>query len=323
MKKVAIMNRMMRNIFRLILVACVTFAAMAAGPASAQTKVRLGAQTIGDYIAAYMGQEYGIYAKHGLDVTLQPITISTLAAASLMSGSLDLATSTVPDMIQAVDNGIDLVAISGIGVLAQKGGTRSGVVVQPDVNITKASDFIGKKVGISALGGLLHILFQNYLMENGVDPQKVTYVEIPIPSHFDAMKSHSVDAVVTADPMMARILATKVGKEVLAFGNAVPPNTITAAITSTREYAKKNPAVITNFRKAWQEATDMAINQPEKARAAMVKYLKLPAPVAATIQMPLTLSTSITLKQLQWWQDIMRKEHLIQGKTDLSKVILP
>lgn len=317
------MTKATRSLCRLILTAGIAMAAIIAGPASAQTKIRLGAQTIGDYIAAYMGQEYGIYAKHGLDVTIQPITISTLAAASQMSGSLDLATSTVPDLIQAVDSGIDLVAIAGISVLAPEGGTRSGVIVQPDVNITKASDFIGKKVGISALGGLLHILFQNYLLENGVDPQKVTYVEIPIPSHFDAMKSHSVDAVVTADPMMARILATKVGKEVLAFGHAVPPNTIAAAITSTREYAAKHPKVIAEFRKAWQEATDLALNDPEKARAAMVKYLKLPAPVAATINMPLTLSTSISLKQLQWWQGIMLKEHLIQGKEDLSKIILP
>lgn len=317
------MNGTTRTLLRLVTAICIGLAALIGTQAHAQTKVRLGAQTIGDYIAAYLGEEYGIYRKHGLDVTVEPITVSTLAAASLMSRSLDLATFNLPDMLQAVENGIDIVAFTGIAELAPKGGTRSGAVVQPDSNIRQPADFVGRKIGISALGSLLHILFQKYLMDNGVDPQKVVYVEIPIPSHFDVMKNRSVDGVVTADPMMARILKTGTGTEVVAFGATVPPHTLSTAVVTTRDYAQKNPAVIGRFRAAWQEATDLAMNEPEKARAAMVKYLKLPEPVAATLDLPLTLTTSISVDKFQWWQDVMRKQHLIPGKADMSKHILP
>jgi len=317
------MNGTTRTLLRFVAAICIGLAALIGVQAHAQTKVRVGAQTIGDYIAAYLAQEHGIYRKHGLDVTVEPITVSTLAAASLMSRSLDVATFNLPDMIQAVENGIDLVAFTGIAELAARGGTRSGVVVQPDSNIRQPADFVGRKVGISALGSLLHILFQKYLMDNGVDPQKVVYVEIPIPSHFDVMKNRSVDGVVTADPMMARILKTGTGTEVVAFGETVPPHTLSTAVVTTRDFAQKNPEVIARFRAAWQEATDLAMNEPETARAAIVKYLKLPEPVAATLDLPLTLTTRISVDKFQWWQDVMREQRLIPGKADMSKHILP
>lgn len=317
------MNGTTRTLLRFVAAICIGLAALISVQAHAQTKVRVGAQTIGDYIAAYLAQEHSIYRKHGLDVTVEPITVSTLAAASLMSRSLDVATFNLPDMIQAVENGIDLVAFTGIAELAARGGTRSGVVVQPDSNIRQPADFVGRKVGISALGSLLHILFQKYLMDNGVDPQKVVYVEIPIPSHFDVMKNRSVDGVVTADPMMARILKTGTGTEVVAFGETVPPHTLSTAVVTTRDFAQKNPEVIARFRAAWQEATDLAMNEPETARAAIVKYLKLPEPVAATLDLPLTLTTRISVDKFQWWQDVMREQRLIPGKADMSKHILP
>src|SRR5690606_39091728 len=132
----------------------------------------------GDYIAAYLAYDAGIFAKHGLDVTLQPITISPLATAGLMSKSMDVATLSTPDLIQAVDNGIDLVAVNGISVFSVEGGTRAGVVAAQDLKLDSAADYKGKKVGVPALGGLLHILFQDYLNKNNVPAEDVTFIEV-------------------------------------------------------------------------------------------------------------------------------------------------
>src|SRR5690606_29134020 len=138
------------------------------------------------------------------------------------------------------------------------------------------------------------------------------------PSHFDAIKSASVEAVVTVDPMLVRLINTKAGKEAVSLNGTVPPKTLTSIVAATREYAEKNPQVVKALRAALEEATALAITDHEKTRAAMVKDLKLPAPVAATIAMPLTLETGITVKQMNWWQDVMRQQKLIEGRTDLS-----
>lgn len=310
----------LRRLACVLSISCATFASVAS---AAEHKVQLGAQTIGDYIAAYVGYEEGIFAKHGLDVTLQPITISPLATAGLMSRSMDMATLSTPDLIQAVDSGIDLVVINGIGELSVEGGTRAGVVATPDAKLDTGADYKGKKVGVPALGGLLHILFNEYLIKSGGSPGDVTFIEIAVPSHFDAIKGSSVDAVVTADPMLVRLVNTKTGKQVVSFNGNVPPKTLTSVLVSTRDYAKKNPEIIAAVRKAWDEATELANTDHEKTRAAMVKHLKLPAPVAATIDMPLALDTGVTAEQLQWWQDVMREQKLVGGKSDLGNTILP
>ena len=62
-----------------------------AGVSAAQQKVQMGVPTIGDYIAVYVAYDEGIFAKHGLDVTLHPMGISSLTTAGLLSRSLDVA----------------------------------------------------------------------------------------------------------------------------------------------------------------------------------------------------------------------------------------
>lgn len=317
------MPKLTFSLFRMSLTLFCVGAMSVAGQVHAQTKVRLGVTPIGDYITAYVAKDQGIFAKHGLDVTLQTVAISPMAAAGLMSGSLDLATPTAVDLIQAVDSGLDLVAVSSVGVLAKTTGTRSGVLIRPDVNVKQPADLAGKKIAQASLGGMLHVLFRNYLIENGVNPSKVNDVEIGVPSHFDALKGRSVDAVVTADPMLSRILATGVGTQVVSLADTVPPDTVTGLVAATRSYAQKNPAVIASFRAAWKEATALVIADHALTRGTILKHLKMPQPVAASLSMPLSVTTEVTPKQLQWWVEVMRKQNMLRGNVDPKNLIAP
>lgn len=304
---------------------CLLLAALglvASAPATAQTAVRLGVTPIGDYIAAWVGKDQGIFAKHGLNVTIQTVPISPMAAAALMSGSLDFATPTAPDLLQAADSGIELVAIASVSVMARQTGTQAGIVVQPTFPDTRAQSLVGKKVGVASLNGLLHILLRDYLMEQGVDPAKVNYVEVGVPSHFDAMRGGSVDGVVTADPMLTRILGAKAGRSMVAFGDSVPPRTVTGLVATTRRYAEANPRTIEAFRAAWAEATAFTIANHEAARAAIVTHLKFPPPAAASLNMPLSLTSDIDLAQIEWWEKVMRRQNLLRGPIDLRRLVL-
>lgn len=316
------MNRKNRLLVQLCLSAFAAATIGLAAPAMAQTKVRFGVTPIGDYIAAWVAKDRGIFAKHGLDVAIQTVPISPMAAAALMSESLDFATPSAPDLLQAADSGIDLVAIASVGVLAQQTGTRAGVVLHPRVSLASPNDLAGKKLGVASLNGLLHILFRNYLLEHGVDPRKVNQVEIGVPSHFDALKGGGVDGVVTADPMLTRLLATKVGKQPIYFGDTVPPRTVTGVISATRRFAEKNPATVAAFRAAWKEATALVIADHALARAAIVEHLKFPPPAAAALSMPLSLTTDLDAAQLEWWHKVMRRQDMLRGEIDVKRLIL-
>jgi NitT/TauT family transport system substrate-binding protein len=297
-------------------------ALVTAAPAMAQTAVRLGVTPIGDYIAAWVGKDQGIFAKHGLNVTIQTVPISPMAAAALMSGSLDFATPTAPDLLQAADSGIDLVAIASVSVMAKQTGTQAAVVVQPTFTDTRAQSLVGKKIGVASLNGLLHILFRDYLMDQGVDPAKVNYVEIGVPSHFDAMRGGSVDGVVTADPLLTRILEAKAGRHVVYFGDSVPPRTVTGLIATTRRFADANPRTVEAFRAAWAEATAFTAANHEVARAAIVQHLKFPPPAAASLSMPLSLTSDIDVGQIEWWEKVMRRQNMLRGPIDAKKLLL-
>ena len=44
-------------------------------------------------------------------------------------------------------------------------------------------DFVGKKVGAPGIGAFLHVLFAKWLVEKGVDPKDVNFVEVTFPNH--------------------------------------------------------------------------------------------------------------------------------------------
>lgn len=59
-------------------------------------------------------------------------------------------------------------AVAGSG-LTDKDQQSFGVVARADLPIVKADDFVGKKVGAPGIGAFLHVLFRNWLIDNGVD----------------------------------------------------------------------------------------------------------------------------------------------------------
>uniref|UniRef100_UPI0013D4B6FB ABC transporter substrate-binding protein n=1 Tax=Klebsiella pneumoniae TaxID=573 RepID=UPI0013D4B6FB len=80
--------------------------------------------------------------------------------------------------LQAADGGLGLVGIAGASAMTPANNQFTAVVVRNGLSLTKPADFIGKKVGAPGFGAYLHVLFVKWLMDNGVDPAKVNFVEV-------------------------------------------------------------------------------------------------------------------------------------------------
>ncbi len=128
----------------------------------------------------------------------------------MVAGSTDIGGTTTTGLLQAVDGGIKLVVVSG-GAYTTKGSTTGAILARPDAGITKPADFAGKTVGVPGIGAILHVLTENWLVTNGVDPKKVTYVELSFLQMKDSLGRGIVDAVVTAEPTFSQILQAGVG----------------------------------------------------------------------------------------------------------------
>jgi len=301
-------------------------AAMAAATTSAwagpTTKLVYGYSAVTDYATVFVAAEQGFFSRRGVDIELRFIPLNPTIVPAVQAGSLDVGGPTPTAYLQSVAGGLDHVVLGGGGVLS-KSFTEVGLVARPGAGITGAADCVGKKIGAPGLGALLHIAFRQWLKANGVDPGKVNFIEAPFPQHADLLRSGAVDAVVTAGPFMARILANGDGRVAAYYTTFLPEGAPTVVHVATREWADKNPAAVAAFRKAIAEAaTFMAMPANDAAvRAALAKYLKLPPMITKSMQIS-PPGPVVTAKQLQWWGRMMQEQGYLKSEPNYAGLIV-
>ncbi len=287
--------------------------------ADAQTKIKLGYTAAAEMVSAYAAKEEGYFDKRNIDVEFVLMTVNSTTPQGLFSNALQVGALTPSVHLQAVDGGLDLVVIAGASVTHTSTLKNFGVVARSGVSITKPRDFVGKKVGVPGFGAFLHVLFRAWLMENGIDTKSVDFVEVGFPTMNEVLKAGSVDAVVTLEPVMSRIVASGTGTLVPSY--ELRTGQMIAIYSSTREWAAKTAAAVKGFREAIVEAAAFVAANPEKSRGYVAKYTKLPLDIVQTLRLPVT-SPVVSVDQLNWWVDVMRKQDMLQTKFDVSKQIL-
>ena len=289
--------------------------------AQSATKITFGFTAVSDFATVFVAKEEGFFAKRQLDVEPKFIPLNPSIPPAIEAESLQMGGPTPSVYLQGVDGGLDHVVITGGGQTA-KNMTGVGFVARTGSEIKSPKDAVGKKIGVPGLGAYLHVSFRAWLKANGVDYNKVQFVEAAFPQHADLLRGGSIDAVVTADPFMARILQSNVGYVVSHYTTQLPEGMPTILYTARRDWAQKNTAAVARFREAIAEAASF-INDPKnnaKVREHMGKYIKLPPEVLATIQIspPLPL---IQEKHLSYWVDVMRDQALLKGPMNVSQLI--
>src|SRR5271167_241929 len=138
----------------------VTTAALAAIPAHADpVKLKIACTATTDCASAMVAHDEGIFAKHGIDVDMTLIGINTNIPPAIVSNSIQIGGPTETVFLQAVDGGLDLVAIEGATVMDPISNGQIAAVARNGVVIKDAKDFVGKKVGAPGIGAFLHVLF--------------------------------------------------------------------------------------------------------------------------------------------------------------------
>ena len=292
-------------------------------PARAQsTKILLGYTAVTDFASAFVAAEQGFFDKRKLDVELKFIPLNSTIPAALQSDSLQVGGPTPSVFLQAVDGGLDLVVLAGAGVTS-KSITGFGVVARSGTGIKNPQDFVGKKVGVPGLGAFLQVTFRAWLEANGVDYKKVNFVEAPFPQHADLLRGGSIDAVVTADPFMARITDSGAGYVASYYSTFLPEGNPTIVYASTRAWARANAGAAKGFREAIVDGANFVKDPKNDAavRAAIGKFIKLPPEVLAKAQIS-PPGPIVTEKQLAYWVGLMKEQEMLKGSPDLATLIV-
>lgn len=307
---------------RTLLTGALAAAGAIALPARAQTtKIVFGFTAVTDFASVFVAKEEGYFTKRQLDVEPKFIPLNPSIPAAIQADSLQIGGPTPSVFLQGVDGGLDHVVVGGGGGTA-KSLTGVGLVARAGAGIKTAQDCVGKKIGVPGLGAYLHVTFRAWLKSQGVDHTKVNFIEAAFPQHADLLRGGSIDAVVTADPFMSRIIQSGSGYVASYYTTFLAEGMPTILYTARRDWAAKNAGAVKAFRESIVEAAAF-INNPKnnaKVREHIGKYIKLPPEVLASIQISPPLPV-ISDKHLSYWVDMMREQNMLKAVPNVSQLI--
>lgn len=217
----------------------------------------------------YYGVEQGIYAKHGLDVTIESSAGTGAVLTLLSTGKTNAAIVGTSAMLKLMGSNPDPAMKSFATLYARNLSTIFYLEGGP---IKTPKDLEGKTIASSA-GSNEYLLFPIFAQANGIDPKKVKWKFVDPAVKTGLLLTKTVDATSTTFFGSAQLEAkAKDGEKIGAFvygdhGVDGDPTTI-AGLAS---YGEKNRAAMQAFIEGSMEAMAATLKNPDAAVDAMAK----------------------------------------------------
>jgi NitT/TauT family transport system substrate-binding protein len=222
----------------------------------------------------YIGKDLGIFAKHGLDVDIEPGTNGSAIAAAVSSNAVDIGYSDLVTLAKGYLKGIPFVAIAPAAIWTSTAPV-AGLVVPVNSPIMSAKDLTGKVIAVPGLGTLAEYSPRAWIDQNGGDSTTVKFTEMPYPTMPAALTAGRIDVAYISEPFLALVR-----KDVRILGyshNAIAKQFLQSAWFTTPQWAKDHPDVVRRFAAAMRETAIWAnqkSNYPKSAEI-LAKYTKI------------------------------------------------
>lgn len=242
---------------------CGTTAVLA--PASAETSLTVGKSSpTGDaLLPVNIGDELGIFKKHGLDLKIIDFTGGSKMAQAVAAGSVDIGDGAGTELA-FVAKGAPMLAV------CESAGPAPylGVGVPWDSPVKKLEDLKGKTIGVSTPGSFSDWLAHQLAQKYGWGKDGVTTVAIGngAATVAAAFKTHHIDANISNTSIFLAFEDSKEG-HLIAPVSVYSGNVASGVLYASNELIAKNPEAIRAFIAAWIETTDyMRAHKPETVK---------------------------------------------------------
>jgi len=192
----------------------------------------------------------GIEGKYGLKYDNKIFNDATAAILAMDRREVDMGHITAQHMIRAIDEGIPIVLVGGLG------GGYNVLLAGPDVKVPQGDlkalkglieerQRSGNKLKIGVPTGSQQHLKLTYLLTGmGVNPEKdLDVVNIPFPGHPRALEGKQVDMVMTVAPFAGLIIFSKTGRLMYhVYGPGIGRWEVGYAVR--RDLVEKNPDMV-------------------------------------------------------------------------------
>jgi NitT/TauT family transport system substrate-binding protein len=218
----------------------------------------------GEHAPFYYGVDQGIFAKHGINLTIEAGQGSTKTAQAVGAHQVDFGWSDTPAVLANIDQGVK---IKSVGVFLQT--TPSAVQVFADSGIKTPADLKGKTIAVST-GDAPTTTFPIYLKKVGLSPSDVKQQNLDPAGKIAAVISGQVDGLIGFVQDQGPTIADKSGKKMryLRYSDA-GLNFYSTGLIAADSTIAKDPKLVKEMVAATSEAFAAAEKNPQAAVDAM------------------------------------------------------
>lgn len=258
-----------------VAVSMVAFAPAAGAQDKKLLPLKVGTLKQSSLTNIWVAKQAGIFEKNGLDVQLIEFRSGNEAVAAQRGGHVDIVLAIPGTAMNANERGFNLELVAQNETAHKEGPDSGALIVLKNSGINSVSDFTGKKIATSNLHSQRPVATKFVLKKHGVDPSKVTFLEIPFASLPDALKSHQIDVAASLDPWTTQLRTSDYAK-VLAWDyvESIPEQPI-GAWWAKREFVQKNGDAIARFAKSVHESAEYMNADVERAKKNVSAYTGL------------------------------------------------
>jgi NitT/TauT family transport system substrate-binding protein len=293
--------------------------------AQAQTRTKLRLALIpSDFAAqAWYAKDLGMFDRAGLDVELSTISNGSAILAALTAGALDVGFSNVVAVAVAHEKGLAFAFIAAAVVHTSDDDITGLLAVAANSPLRTAKDLEDKTIAVSGINELATMTIKHYLDLNGVDVNRVKFIELPFAAMPEAVRTGRVDAA-----SLNRTAAPTIGKpgdplRVLTNTyNAVAPRWSTSAWVATKDWIAKHPTEAQAFTNAMRQAALWGNAHHRESAVILARAVAQPVEqIEAVGRVPYI--TSLTPALIQPPIDLAVKYGLLHAPLAASEILDP
>ena len=223
--------------------------------------------TSGGFIHMYSALDQNLFAKYGL--AAKHVVIRTATNINLAA----LATDEIQFLYCAGDSTIPGMAAGSDAILVASPLVGLPYVIIARKEIKTIQDLKGKSIGVGSVGGLPYRLLRVFVKKFGLTDTQIRPVGGSQPERYNAIQQGIIDSGPFTPPMDAR--GKKDGYNLVYHLNDLGLPAIYSSLHTNSKTLRERRQTVQKFVAALAESVKFVEDNPEKAKASVVKILRV------------------------------------------------
>jgi len=266
----------------------------------------------------YTAIRSGYGEKYGLDLDFEYIDNGAAAISQLMSGEVDFAGNSFFAVVDANLNGLDISAVAPMVLTAPDYMT---IEALPDSGIDSVEDLVGKTVAVTNLNSAQDMKIKYALLQADIDPEEVTFVELPFSEVPAALERGTVDAGILNSTFQVTAREELDTQVVLDLGGGLFDGFTESGVLMRRSFIADNPETVARFQCALADSANALLESDDVYTEVAIEDAGLDVDTVANTGKPLFAPT-LDHDAVQVSADMMQALGTIDDEFDVSQVIV-